>query len=163
MFNFRALFARIASIGRPLTPLDEALRAMRLQRYADALERFDRLLAAGAFEPDERFFIENKRGVALINLGRRDEGRAVFESLLERDPSYAPALVNLGNMDLESGDLNEAVAKYESAVRYDDFNAMAHFNLGVAYKKLGRTAEAVRELRRAQSLEGRAGPKQSKR
>jgi tetratricopeptide (TPR) repeat protein len=163
VFNFRGLFARIASIGRPLTPLDEALRAMRLRHYGDALARFDALLAADEFDNDERFFIENKRGVALINLGRRDEARAAFESLLQRDPSYAPALVNLGNMDLESGNLNEAVAKYESAVRHDDFNAMAHFNLGVAYKKLGRRADSVRELRRAQSLEGRAAPKQSRR
>jgi tetratricopeptide (TPR) repeat protein len=163
VFDFRSLFARIASLTQPATPLDAALRAMRLGRYDDALDRLNALLGSGELSNDERLFAENKRGVALVSLDRREEARAVFDNLLAADPGYAPALVNLGNMDLENGEVEAAVARYESAVRFDDFYAMAHFNLGVAYKRLGRTSDAVREFKRAQSLEGRARQKPSKR
>lgn len=163
MFDFRDLFARIASFGRPASALELALRSMRLGQYDDALAKFNALLGSGTLTDEERLFIENKRGVALVNLARREEAQIVFESILQAEPGYAPALVNLGNMDLEAGNLEQAVAKYESAVRFDDFYAMAHFNLGVAYKRLGRTGDAVREFKRAQSLEGRARQKPSKR
>lgn len=161
MFNFGRLFAFLRDFRRAPTPFDEALRALDSGQYGDALERFDALLAQTPRDDDARLTIENKRGIALVYLGRAAEGREVFESILARDPAYAPALVNLGNLALESGDLEEAVTRYESAVRIDDYYPGAHFNLGVAYKRLGRTGEAVREFRRATSLEGRAKRKQS--
>jgi tetratricopeptide (TPR) repeat protein len=67
--------------------------------------------------------------------------------------NYAPALTNLGNLALESGELAEATALYEAALRSDPEYAIACLNLGVAYKRSGRIDEGVRLLRRAQQLE----------
>lgn len=75
-----------------------------------------------------------------------------FAMALELSPAFAPALVNVGNLLLEDGDLKGAVARYEAALRSDDGYHVAHLNLGVAYKKLGRHAEAVREFRRADTV-----------
>ena len=161
MFTFERLFAFLRDLRRPPTPYEEALRELQMAHYAEALSRFDTLLANTPLHDEARLTFENKRGIALVYLRRIGEARGVFESILQRDPAFAPALVNLGNMALEGGDLEEAVRRYESAVRIDDFYAGAHFNLGVAYKRLGRTTEAVREFRRATNLEGRAKRKQS--
>jgi tetratricopeptide (TPR) repeat protein len=161
VFTFERLFAFLRAFRREPTPYERALRALDSGQYADALTQFDDLLASLPANDKRRLTVENKRGIALIYLGRKDEARAVFESILASDPVYVPALVNLGNMALESGNLDEAVTRYESALHIDDFYPGAHFNLGVAYKRLGRTADAVRELRRATSLEGRAQRSQS--
>lgn len=150
MFNlgrFLAPFRR-----KPLAPYELALRALAQGEYADALRRLDALFNDETFTLRDRAAIANKRGVALVGLGRREEARRAFEQALELQPRFAPALVNLGNLLLEQGELDAAVAQYESAIVSDDRYAPAHHNLAVAYKRLGRTADSVRELRRAQKL-----------
>ena len=103
----------------------------------------------------ERAFLLNKRGVARIGLELRANAREDFAAALEAHPCYAPALTNLGSLLLEEGRLEEAIAHYERAVKSDRDYAVAHLNLGVAYKRAGRVAEGVRALRYAQRLEDR--------
>lgn len=160
MFNFR----RFLALFRPAlyTAFELALRDMAHHRYDEALARLEELLADPQLPPAERAAVANKRGVALIELRRRDEARAAFEQALEIVPRFAPALVNIGNLHLEAGETEEAIRLYESAVLSDDEYATAHHNLGVAYKRLGRMGDAVRELRRAHRLEGRVVRRQRK-
>jgi tetratricopeptide (TPR) repeat protein len=91
----------------------------------------------------------NKRGVERIGRGERDAAREDFEAALALRGQFAPALTNLGNMLLEEERVDEAIAMYERALRVDDTYANAYRSLGIAYKRQGRTAEAVRALRRA--------------
>jgi tetratricopeptide (TPR) repeat protein len=72
---------------------------------------------------------------------------------LAADPHCVPAIVNVGNLLLEDAVLDDAVAHYEAALRLDEAYAAGHFNLGIAYKRLGRRADAVREFRRADRIE----------
>jgi tetratricopeptide (TPR) repeat protein len=153
VFNLRKFLA----LFRPelYTPYELALRDMAHHRYEEALARLDALLADPPLERAQRAEVANKRGVALVELQRREEARRAFEDALEIDPKFVPALVNVGNLHLEAGEIEEAIRWYESAVRNDEDYARAHHNLGVAYKRLGRTADSVRELRKAGRLEGR--------
>jgi tetratricopeptide (TPR) repeat protein len=137
---------------KPLTPYELALDALARGRFTDALERLDALLQDGSLAGERRAAVTNKRGVALVNLHRAEEARRAFEAALEIKPRYAPALVNIGNLHLESGEIEAAVAQYQAAIAADEKYAPAHHNLAVAYKRLGRTADSVRELRRAHKL-----------
>lgn len=134
------------------TAFEQALRALARGHHAEALERLDALLADSEMTPASRAAATNKRGVALIGLGRGTEARQAFEAALEVVPRYAPAMVNIGNLHLEAGEIEIAVSQYEAAIRSDDRYGPAHHNLAVAYKRLGRTADSVRELRRAHRL-----------
>ncbi len=160
MFNLRKFLA----LFRPnlYTPFELALRDVALHRYAQAVTRLDEILANANAPAPERAAAANKRGVALRELRRVDEARASFEQALDILPNFAPALVNIGNLHLEAGEMEKAIRYYESAIRSDDENALAHHNLGVAFKRLGRTGDSVRELRRAHRLEGRIARKQRK-
>lgn len=159
-FNFRTFLA----LFRPelYTPYELALRDMAHRNYEQAMGRLDAILADPQTAAPERAAAANKRGVALVELERKDEARAAFEQALEIVPKFAPALVNIGNLHLEAGETDEAIKYYESAVRSDEDYALAHHNLGVAYKRLGRTGDSVRELRKAHRLEGRVVRKQRK-
>lgn len=133
-------------------------------RFASALEALDRreftqaeraltaLLDMTVVAP-ERAFLLNKRGVARIGLERRELAEADFNAALDAQPRYAPALTNLGNLRLEDGDVEGAIARYELAIAGDGSYAIAHLNLGVALKRAGRISEGVRALRQAQRLE----------
>lgn len=149
MFNF---FKRFASMGRDGSPRGLALLALGRRRYADAERQFGEILDAGA-PAAERPLLYNKRGVARMHLGRRDDAFADFCAALDVLPTYAPALTNVGNLLLEDGVFDDAIAYYQSAIRSDDNHAAAHQNLGIAYRRMGRIADAVREFRRAQRIE----------
>jgi lipoprotein NlpI len=130
-----------------------ALRALDRRDFSSADAALSEWLAQGELTAGERAFLLNKRGVARIGLERAAPARADFAAALEARPDYAPALTNLGNLLLEEGEVDAAIARYESAIAADREYAIAYLNLGVAYKRAGRVAEGVRALRRAQRLE----------
>jgi tetratricopeptide (TPR) repeat protein len=70
-----------------------------------------------------------------------------------------PAIVNVGNLLLEDGVIDDAIEHYQAALRIDDTYAPAHLNLGIAYRRLGRRADAVREFRRANRFALRPPPR----
>jgi len=146
VFNLR----KVSAFFRPRqqSPFERALGLMQTGQYARAEAELSRLLETES-RTRERAGIFNKRGVARIEQGRREDALPDFAAALELQPAFAPALVNIGNLLLESGDVEGAIVHYEAALRSDDHYRVARLNLGVAYKKLGRHAEAVREFRRA--------------
>lgn len=137
-------------------PFACALRALERGDFSRAEIELTSALETVESPAGERAFLLNKRGVARIGLQQRELAQSDFEAALGIDASFAPAIANLGNLLLEAGDLDAAIAAYERAIACDADYAVAYFNLGVAYKRRGRVAEGVRALRQAQRLEGRA-------
>jgi tetratricopeptide (TPR) repeat protein len=99
--------------------------------------------------------IHNKRAVIAVH--RRDRELAVGELIaaLEADPRCAAAITTVGNLLLEDGQMDDAIAHFEYAILVDENYAPAYHNLGVAFHRSGRRGEAVRMLRKATRLEGR--------
>ncbi len=158
-FDPRAWFARF----RPHAPAGDYERAvadLERGRSAAALAALEGALAA-ATDDAARARVHNKRGVALVGLGRRDEALDAFCRALEYDEACAPALVNLGNLFLEDGHVADAIDYYKAALRLDERSALAHENLAAAYKRLGDRVAAVREMRAAGKLAGRRFPGRS--
>ena len=60
---------------------------------------------------------------------------------------------NLGNVLCELGRLEEAVASYRNALKFNPNLAVIHSNLGAALQELGRLEEALSSCRRALELE----------
>lgn len=136
-------------------PFERGLEALDAGRFEAALTEFGAALES-AQDPAARALTWNKRGVVLIALGRRADARAAFDSALAEVPTCAPALVNLGNLHLEAGEVGAAIASYEAAIRTDETYPLAYANLGAAYKRVGRHGDAVRALRTAMRLEIRS-------
>ena len=128
------------------------------------LEKSDPTVAVSGFttmlhaakNDEQRALLLNKRGVAHVRAGRREEALRDFTAALALVPRFAPALANIGNLLVEDGNFDEAIVHYEAAIRADENYPIAHLNLAVAYRKTGRRADSVRELRIAHRLEGRA-------
>ena len=135
-----------------------ALDRLDRRDLAAALAELDALLERDPADGLERAFLFNKRGVARMGLEQPELAQADFTAALDAQPHYPPALTNLGNLLLESGQLQAAIAYYERAITSDGDYAVAYLNLGVAYKRAGRVAEGVRALRRAQHLELHSRP-----
>ena len=134
------------------------MASLRRRDFAGAERELTALIDANANSadvpsPHERAFLLNKRGVARAAMQQATSARDDFAAALACVANYAPALTNLGNLMFEEGDVDAAIALYESAILADAQYVNAHLNLGIAHKRAGRLDEGVRSLRRAQRLE----------
>src|SRR5665213_972971 len=118
MFDVRRWFAARAR-GKARTPFERGVRELDARRAEAALELFTEALATES-DPVARAAAYNKRAVALIRLGRRGEAHDALCEALREHERCAPALVNLGNLRLEDGDVDGAIERYRAALRADE-------------------------------------------
>jgi tetratricopeptide (TPR) repeat protein len=86
------------------------------------------------------------RGLILKEQGNRPAAIEEFEKAIQLRPDLVEARVHLAAYLLESGNATGAAPLLEGAIRYHNDHLLAHLNLGDAYRLLGKTAEARREL-----------------
>ena len=82
-------------------------------------------------------------------IASHDEAKKEFALELEGDPNNSNASYELGEMNRQSGDLKEARAFFEMAVRAHDDFVEAHVGLANVLASQGDWAEAVPHLERA--------------
>ncbi|MEM5384678.1 tetratricopeptide repeat protein [Paraburkholderia phymatum] len=118
--------------------LERALGHHQAGRLGQAQALYREILAQEPGQPDAQHFL----GLLGCQLGQYDAGLALMEQSLaaRREPAY---LNNLGNMLREHGRLEEAIARYQEAVRLQVDYAEAHNNLGNALREAGRAQEAM--------------------
>jgi tetratricopeptide (TPR) repeat protein len=151
MSFFARLFGSARVAGGALERGAQALRAGDL----DAAERcFEEALATAPGDR-ERALAHNKRALVALARDDRPGAQTALDEALRLYPACVPAMVNAGNLLLEAGDLEGAIARFEAAIVLDPDYPEAHHNLGVAFRRAGRRSDAVRELRRATGLERR--------
>jgi tetratricopeptide (TPR) repeat protein len=69
-----------------------------------------------------------------------------FGRAAKLDPQFSNALIGLGKSLVSAGQASKALAPLERAVKLDPGNEVAHYQLSFAYLRVGREADAKREL-----------------
>lgn len=80
------------------------------------------------------------------------EIESLLNSATQRDPSFAPAELQLGILKSERGDSAAAVPHLIRAIQIDSQSAEAHFRLSQAYRKLGEAEKSKQELQTYKEL-----------
>ena len=105
-------------------------------------------------------FLENALGSDARIAGNRADGRRRFEAAVDLDPQTVPAYLNLGDLELEDGDVAGAAAAWERSIEVAPERAYLAFDrLKAAYARLGtpeRFAELCRRLIAATPQDWRA-------
>ncbi len=122
---------------------------LRDQDPADAVRYYQ---AALAIRP-QAALAHNNMGLALEQLGRKEEAQAYFESALQIDPTFVMAIYNVGRCDADAGNFAEAIAQFQAALRIDPNLAVAHYQLGLANAARGDHPEAIGAFRSAIELD----------
>lgn len=78
-----------------------------------------------------------------------EQARRAYLRAIELEPGHADALVNLGRLLHERGDVADAAERYRRALALRPGHATAAYNLGVALEDLGRNEEAIDAYRAA--------------
>jgi tetratricopeptide (TPR) repeat protein len=92
-------------------------------------------------------------GEALRELDRHREAVYPLERSAKLDPTPTETWLALGWCYKRSGQLDQAVASLEQAVRRTPDDALVNYNLACYYSLAGRNLEALRRLKRAFDLD----------
>jgi tetratricopeptide (TPR) repeat protein len=118
------------------------LADIRWERWADAVQEFQTELHLAPYDAVAQYHL----GFVYLQQSKIEEAKALFEQVVEAHPDYANAQYELGKILLDKGDLAGAVDHLEAAARLSPQIDYMHYQLQAAYRKLGRSAEADREL-----------------
>jgi tetratricopeptide (TPR) repeat protein len=95
----------------------------RIGKPEAALASYDQALKHGVDDPEE---VHLNRGVIYADdLARSDAAETELKAALALNPAYGPALLNLGNLYEDRGDIENARAAYERALAVEPDNPMA--------------------------------------
>lgn len=108
--------------------------------YAEAISLYERALVA-----DPKLAVVHHL-IADTMLKQANADGKVIETHLRRaaemDPAFMPARLSLGKLFMRSQRWAEAVAEFEQVVKLDPNVTEAYYQLGLAYGRLKRTADA---------------------
>lgn len=123
------------------------LQSLLLQaRFDKALEESEGAAAGG--DP----LLRSARADALRGLGRLDEARQLYETVLDEAPGTVPAMVGLGRLALRTGRADEAAALCARALAARPDDAPALLFQADLHRSAGRGAEAMRVYERILAL-----------
>lgn len=142
---YRRAYAQDPTVRLAHYEVGEAL--VRLDRAAEAVPE---LRAELQLSPDDAN-VQYALAYALLQLSQKEEAQRLLEQIAVGHPEQAEAQYQLGKLLLEQGKLPEAIGHLESS---EQASAAApggtpdyvHYQLGNAYRKAGRSADAEKEL-----------------
>jgi tetratricopeptide (TPR) repeat protein len=136
-----ALLAALASAPVRAEDLASAQRLWLAGQRAQAVELVEQALTRTPDDLQLRFAL----GVMRMELGERDKARGIFTRLTQDFPDLADPYNNLAVLHAAAGELDEAQAALEQALRLQPEHAQAQENLGDVLLRL-----ALRAYQRAQ-------------
>jgi len=118
-------------------------------KYAEAESSLKQSLQAQPDQVAASYYL----GLTYSALGQDGLAVAVFRDLLKGNPEHAPSLVKLGSILLRQHNYDEAQQHLERAISLDPGSVQAHYQLGLLYRRLGKTAESEIQLAESRRLE----------
>jgi tetratricopeptide (TPR) repeat protein len=118
------------------------------QRLGDADGAIDSCLRALAIDP-AKAEIENTLALAFMMKGWRDKAKALFKKIIDRQPLYVAAYLNLAMLSAKSDRLQDAVDICRQGLKNKPHSPDLTVALADYLNQLGRRDEAVEELKEA--------------
>lgn len=121
---------------------EDALNLLEERRFLEAVDAFSELVA---LSPDMTGAYGN-RGLAYLNLGREEEARSDFETVLQLDPEDAMGHSMLAEISRFHGTPQETLNHVVAALELCPDEPQAHFIRGWLFAKAGQYEMAADDL-----------------
>ncbi len=147
----RQQFARYVDL-RPDDPSGFGALGMALAGLGNAEEARPQFERSIALDPRQR---ESYYQLGLLDLdgGDYDSAARYFQRALQAKPNDASTLAALGKVEFEEKHYSDAISQLQRAVDQDDSLQEAHYYLGLAFARVGRTSDSDEQLGIAARLE----------
>jgi tetratricopeptide (TPR) repeat protein len=140
---------RIPGQAYPMEDIARANFYVKVGYYDNARRLFERALTV---YPDAEI-AHSGLGVAYWQLGLHPFAMAEFKTVEQLNPRSVSNLINLGQLNLLIGPLDEAERYFEKARKLDRRNVQASLYLAGIYLRTGQPDKAAQELRHALKLQ----------
>lgn len=80
--------------------------------------------------------------------GEEEMAALVYNTIIEKNPTYIPALSNLASLYIEQEKYMEAIALFKEILKINEEYYRAHLGLGLCFDKLGEYIYAVRHYKK---------------
>lgn len=78
-----------------------------------------------------------------------------LQAILKQDPKNLKALIEIGNLNFDSNQIDEAVKYYSQALEIDPQNTDVRTDLGIMYRRRGEIDKAIGEFKKAAQIDPR--------
>ena len=95
--------------------------------------------------------VQNLKGMVYVSLGKIDQGREIFNSILKKYPNDIDAHFGLAEIELYEGRFSGAQNQYMEALKRQNTNRKALLSLALVNAERGNSAQAETYLRQALS------------
>lgn len=146
-FEVAMAFARTPFPERAWEAL-ERVNALDPDYASRVMERYGASVEADPNDLEARF----RLAVGFYFRGRREAARQQLQAIVARAPRNPWALTYLGWLQTEQGHLDQAVGLWQRAISVDPNHAMAHWLIGQAHFRKGRSGPAAAALKTAATL-----------
>jgi tetratricopeptide (TPR) repeat protein len=130
----------------------EGLAYIRWEHWPEAAKEFQAELSIVPDEPDALYHL----GFVDQQQSKIDEALALYLKVIAANPDYVNAQYEAGKILLDRGDFANASAHLQVAASLSPDKDYIHYQLQSAYRKLGRDADADRELEIYKGLKAQA-------
>jgi Flp pilus assembly protein TadD len=144
-----------AAAMAPTSPDGPRIGGLRAARWGEAemaVPRLEEAVRRGADDAETLHAL----GLARMHLGRLDDAETAYRTATRRHPEATDAWLGLATVALVKHDHAAALVAYERLVALRPTSPDASLGRAYALARLGRTAEARRELDRAEKLGAKA-------
>jgi Flp pilus assembly protein TadD len=97
-----------------------------------------------------------KQGYQLLESGKIEEAKEIYQGLVAADPSDSVFHCHLGSILVRSGNTDEAFDEFNLALDYNLANIDAFVGRGEIYLSRGQVQEAIDDFRKAIELDAEA-------
>lgn len=112
----------------------------------DTLAACTRAIESKKFADGNLAILLNSRAVSWREKGSDGQAMADFDEAIKRDPKYAMAYSNRGNLHGDLGDNDRAIADYNTAIKLNPKLASAYSNRAVSLLQKGEPDRAIADL-----------------
>lgn len=123
----------------------QAEREQQRGHHQRAADLFTEALDAGR----QRFSVYYNRGLCFYALQEYDSAVADFDRAIRLKPTFAPAYLAKGVIQVDKQELQEALKSFETAIQLDPNVASYYYNRSLVYYGLGDTDRAINDCNKA--------------
>jgi tetratricopeptide (TPR) repeat protein len=127
------------------------LALVRQGTPAEAAQEFRAALKLDAADVTSKYHL----AYSLIQMQQQRDAMPLLREVIAQDPKYADAYYQLGKLQLEDGNAQEAVSNLETGTRLSPDSDYIHYQLALAYRRESRAEDGEREMKVYQTLKDR--------
>ena len=121
---------------------EKAVKAFQTKKYEEAIRCFEKAIALDPNNLQRYIFL----GQLYHQEGKLDSAISVYKKAIDIDPERKGVYTLLGKLYLAQGRMDEALLEFNKSLAKDSDFALAHYNVGIAYKQLNKTTAAAQHL-----------------